>query len=193
LQADLQAFRPERLDLKTDGGQAEVVEHRGTQVVDHLSRFSDHLPDEFERLVELLLAPGRTGRIMAGERLKVLVGGRCCLGQAVVDIVGDAASLLFLGYYQLPDQAPELVLTLGQFRVEPRVLQGACGLVCEADQGLRPLFAKGFGTVGLENTDEPVPHQQWEVQAHQAPTSRVFRPPQSEEPVFPTLQDLLAG
>ena len=36
-QADLQAFRPEHLDLKTDGGgQAKVVEHRGTQVVDHL-------------------------------------------------------------------------------------------------------------------------------------------------------------
>src|ERR687889_2506460 len=65
-QADLQAFRPEHLDLKTDGGgQAEVVEHRGTQVVDHPPRLSDHLPDELERLIELLLAPGRTGRIMA--------------------------------------------------------------------------------------------------------------------------------
>ena len=100
LQADLQAFRPERLDLKTDGGgQAEVVEHRGTQVVDHPPRLSDHLPDELERLIELLLAPGRTGRIMAGERLKVLMGGGRGLGQTVVDVVGDAATLFFLGHY----------------------------------------------------------------------------------------------
>ena len=102
-QADLQAFRPERLDLKTDGGgQAKVVEHRGTQVVDHPPRLSDHLPDELERFIELLLAPGRTGRIMTGERLKVLVGGRRSLGQAVVDVVGDAATLFFLGRYELP-------------------------------------------------------------------------------------------
>ena len=81
LQADLQAFRPERLDLKTGGGgQAEVVEHRGTQVVDHPPRLSDHLPDELERLIELLLAAGRTGRIVAGEDLEVLMGGSRGLG-----------------------------------------------------------------------------------------------------------------
>ena len=96
---------------------------------------------------------------MAGERLEVLVCGRRGLVHAVVDVVGDAATLFFLGRYELPDQVPELVLTLGQLTVEPRVLQGACGLVCEADQGLRPLFAEGFGTIGLENTDDPVTHQ----------------------------------
>ena len=99
-QADLETFRPERLDLKPDGGgQAEVVEHRGTQVVDHLPRLSDHLPDELERLIEILLAAGRTGRIMAGEDLEALVGCSRGLGQAVVDVVGDAATLFFLGRY----------------------------------------------------------------------------------------------
>src|SRR5215208_1018260 len=193
-EADLQALRTERLDLKADaGGKTVVVEHGGTGIVDHPPRLTDHLPGELERLVELLPAALRTGRIVTGEGLKVLVGGRGALGQAVVDVVGDAATLFFLGHYELPDQAPELLLTLGQLRVESRVLQGACGLVCEADQGLRPHFAKGFGTVGLENTDEPIAYQQWEVQAHQVPPSRVFRPPQSEEPVLPTLQDFPAG
>ena len=99
-QSDLQAFRLERLDLKTDGGgQAEVVEHRGPQVVDHLPRLSNYLPDELERLIELLLAAGRLGRIVAGEDLKVLVGCSRGLGQAVVDVVGDAATLFFLGRY----------------------------------------------------------------------------------------------
>jgi hypothetical protein len=113
--------------------------------VDHLPRLSDHLPDELERLIEILLAAGRIGTIMAGEDLEALVGCSRGLGQAVVDVVGDAATLFFLGRYKLPDQAPELVLTLGQLTVEPRVLKGACGLVCEADQGLPPVFAEGFG------------------------------------------------
>ena len=99
-QADLKTFRPEGLNLKADGGgQTEVVERRGTQVVDHLPSLPDHLPDELERLIELLLALGRTGRIMAGERLKVLMGGGRGLGQTVVDVVGDAATLFFLGHY----------------------------------------------------------------------------------------------
>jgi hypothetical protein len=84
----------ERLDLKTDGGgQAEVVEHRGTKVVDHLPRLSDHIPDELERLIELLLAAGRTGRIVAGEDLEVLMGGSRGLCQAIMDVVGDDALL----------------------------------------------------------------------------------------------------
>ena len=98
-QVDLQAFSPERRDLKADGGgQAEVVEHRGTEIVDHLPRLPDQLPHELERLVELLLTLGRTGRMVAGEGLEVLVGRRRGLGEAVVDVVGDAATLLFLGH-----------------------------------------------------------------------------------------------
>ena len=100
IQADLKTFRSDRLDLKADGGgQAEVVEHPGTQVVDHLPSLPDHLPDELQCLIELLLAAGRTWGIVAGEELKVLVGGRRRLGEAVVYVVGDAAALFFLGHY----------------------------------------------------------------------------------------------
>ena len=105
--------------------------------------------------------------MVAGEGLQVLVGGRRALGQAVVDLVGDAAALLFLGRYELADQVPQLVLALGELRVEPGVLQGARALVGEAVQGLRALVDEGFGAVGLEDPDEPVPHQQGQVEAHQ--------------------------
>src|SRR5215203_5935118 len=106
--------------------------------MDHLTRLPDYLPDELERLIEFLPASGRAGRIVAGEGLQVLVGGRRGLGQAVVDVVGDAATLFFLGHDQPPYQAPELVLTLGQLRVEPCVLQGAGPLVCEGCRGSPP-------------------------------------------------------
>src|SRR5215211_3884941 len=94
-EADLQALRTERLDLKADaGGKTVVVEHGGTGIVDHPPRLTDHLPGAL-----------RTGRIVTGEGLKVLVGGRGSLGQTVVDVVGDAATLFFLGHYKFPDQA----------------------------------------------------------------------------------------
>src|SRR5215212_4396972 len=70
-EADLQALRTERIDLKADGGrQTVVVEHRGTRIVDHAPRFTDHIPDELECLIELLPAALRIGRIVAREGLE---------------------------------------------------------------------------------------------------------------------------
>src|SRR5215203_2431592 len=90
------------------------------------------------------------------------------LRETVVHLVRDLAALLFLGRYKLPDQVLQPVLSLGELRVEPCVLEGACTLVCEADQGLLILpLHKGFRSVGFEHTDEPSPHQQWEVQTHE--------------------------
>ena len=52
LEVDLQAFCPQRRHLEADGGgQAEVVQHRGTEVVDHLPRLPDQLLHELQRLV----------------------------------------------------------------------------------------------------------------------------------------------
>ena len=80
--------------------------------------------------------------MLPGECLQELVGtcGRLC--ETVVHLVRDFAALLFLGRYELPDQVLQPVLTLGQLSVEPRVLQGACTLVCEADQGLLTTLKK---------------------------------------------------
>src|SRR5215212_6256851 len=192
-QVDLQAVCPQLRHLEAHGGgQAEVVQHRGAEVVDHPPRLPDQLPHQLQRIVQLFLIPGRTDGVMAGEGLEVLVGGRRALGQAVVDVVGDAAAFFLLGRYELADQVPQLVLALGDLLVEPRVLQGARGLAGEAVQGLCSLVDEGVRAVGFQDADQPVLYEQGQVEAHQM-LLRFVRPLQPEQATLPCLQNLPSG
>src|SRR5829696_2969699 len=192
-QVDLQAVCPQLRHLEAHGGgQPEVVQHRGAEVVDHLPRLPDQLPHQLQRFVQLFLIPGRTDGVVAGEGLEVLVGGRRALGETVVDVVGDAAALFFLGSYEPADQVPQLVLALGELRVEPGVLQGARGLAGEAVQGLCTLVDEGVRAVGFQDTDQPVLYEQGQVEAYQI-LIRFVRSPQPEQATLPCLQDLPSG
>ncbi|HEX2185780.1 MAG TPA: DUF4118 domain-containing protein, partial [Chloroflexota bacterium] len=62
-------------------------------------------------------------RTEGAVRLEVLIGARRDLGEAVVDLVGDAAALLLLRGEQARDQILELLLALVQLLVEAGVVQ----------------------------------------------------------------------
>src|SRR5215218_425212 len=169
LVVDLGALVDDLLDLQADGGrQPEIVECGRPEIGYDVPRLTDRLLHQLESPSEVFASFVGGGWVLPGECLQELVGtcGRLC--ETVMHLVSDLSALLFLGRYELPDQVLQPVLTLGQLSVESRVLQGACTLVCEADQGLLILpLHKGFRAVGFEHTDEPVPHQQREVQAHE--------------------------
>src|SRR5215210_3031322 len=195
LVVDLGALVADLLDLQADGGrQPEIVERCGPQICYNVSGLTDRLLHQMESPSEVFASFVGGGWVLPGECLQELVGtcGRLC--ETVVHLVRDLSALLFLGRYELPDQVLQPVLTLGQLSVEPRVLQGACTLVCEADQGLFILpLHKGFRSVGFEHTYEPAPHQQWEVQAHELQFARILRLLQPDGLVLPGLQYFLAG
>ena len=167
LVVDLAAFLADLLHLQPDGGaEPEVVERGGPEVCYDVAGLPDRLLHELQDAVEVLAALFGIGRVAAGEGLQELVGARGRLGQAVVHLVGDLAALLLLGGYELADQVLQAVLALGEVRVEPRVLQGTGALVGEAYEGLLVLpLQERFRPVGLEDPDDPVAHQQREVEA----------------------------
>src|SRR5919112_20825 len=137
LVVDLGTLVAELLDLQADGGrQPEIVERGGSKIGYDVPGFTDRLLHQLQGPVEVFAALVGVGWVLPGESLQELVGPRGGLRETVVHLVGYLAALLFLGRYELPDQVLQLVLTLGQLRVEARVLQGAGALVCEADQGL---------------------------------------------------------
>src|SRR5215213_11334241 len=160
LVVDLGAFATDLLDLQADGGaETEIVERGWPKICYDVSGLSDRLLHPLQDTLEVLAALFGVGRVLPGESLQELVGPCGRLREAVVHLVGYLAAFLFLGRYELPEQILQPVLSFGQLRVEPRVLQGAGTLVCEADQGLLvlPLY-EGFRAVGLEHADEPAPH-----------------------------------
>src|ERR671919_2676462 len=195
LVVNLGALVADLLDLQADGGrQPEIVECGRPEIGYDVPGLTDRLLHQLESPSEVFASFVGGGWVLPGECLQELVGtcGRLC--ETIMHLVRDLAALLFLGRYEFPDQVLQPVLTLGQLSVESRVLQGACTLVCEADQGLLILpLHKGFRSVGFEHTDEPAPHQQWEVQAHQMRSVRIPRLPQLDGLVLPGLQYLLAG
>src|SRR5829696_2748985 len=195
LVVDPGALAADLLDLQADGGrQPEIVEGGGPQVGYDVPGLTHRLLHQIQDPSKVLAALVGVGRVLPGESLQELVGPRGRLRETVVHLVRYLTALLFLGRYELPDQVLQPVLAFGQLSVEPRVLEGAGALVCEADQGLLILpLHKGFRSVGFEHTDEPAPHQQWEVQAHQMPSVRIPRLPQLDGLVLPGLQYLLAG
>src|SRR5919107_643130 len=192
---DLGALVADLLDLQAHGGaQPEIVECCGPEIRYDVPCFAYRLLDELQDPGEVCAAFVGGGWMLPGERLQELVGPRGRLRETVVYLVGYLAALLLLGRYEFADQILQPVLTLGQVRVEPRVLQGAGALVGQADQGLLILpLHEGFRSVGFEHADEPVPHQQREVQANQMISVLIPRPPQLDGLRLPTLQYLLAG
>src|SRR5215218_1645310 len=144
-------LQPER------GRQPEVVEHRGAQIGDHVAGLLDGLPDQLQGLIEILLATGRVGGVIRREVLQVLGGGGSNLGEPVVDVVGHPAALLLLGRHELAHEVLQLVPVLGEFLVEPGVLQRARGLVGQAGEGLHgPALRQTMAAVDLEYADDPV-------------------------------------
>ena len=79
------------------GGQPEVVEHRGAHVGDDLPGLANRVSDKLQGFLELFPSSRGLGRVVAREDLQVLVGRGRRLGQAVVDVVGDATPFFFLG------------------------------------------------------------------------------------------------
>src|SRR5215208_4818235 len=195
LGVDLGAFATDLLDLQADGGrQPKIVECGWPEVGYDIPGLTDRLLHQLQSPGEVFAALLRVGWVLPGESLQELMGTCGRLRETVVHLVRYLTALFFLGRYELPDQLLKPVLAFGQLSVEPRVLEGACALVCEADQGLLILpLHKGFRSVGFEHTDEPAPHQQWEVQAHQMRSVRIPRLPQLDGLVLPGLQYLLAG
>src|SRR5918995_4231426 len=178
LVVDLGALVADLLDLQADGGrQPEIVERGRPQICYHVPGLTDRLLPQLQGPGEVFAALVGSGWMLPGECLQELVGTCGRLRETVVHLVRDLSALLFLGRYELPDQVLQPVLTLGQLSVEPRVLQGACTLVREADQSLLILpLHKGLWSVGFEYADEPAPHQQWEVHAYVFRFVRIPRP-----------------
>src|ERR671921_136510 len=195
LVVDLGALVADLLDLQADGGrQPEIVECGRPEIGYNVPGLTDRLLHQLESPGEVFASFVGGGWVLPGECLQELVGTCGRLRETVVHLVRDLTALLFLGRYELPDQVLQPVLALGQLSVEPGVLQGACTLVCEADQGLLILpLHKGMWSVGFEYTDEPAPHQQWEVQAYEFRFVRIPRLPQPDGLVLPGLEHSLSG
>src|SRR5215213_1290207 len=133
LVVNLGPFATDLFDLQADGGrQPEIVERGGPQICYDVPGLTDRLLHQLQNPSEVFAALLRGRRVLPGESLQELVGACGCLRETVVHLVRDLSALLFLGRYELPDQVLQPVLTLGQLSVEPRVLQGASTLVCEA-------------------------------------------------------------
>src|SRR5215212_1992779 len=195
LVVDLGALSADLLDLQANGGrQSEIVERGRPEVGYDIPGLADRLLHQLQNPREVFAALLGVRWVLPGESLQELVGSCGRLRETVVHLVRDFSALLFLGRYELPEQVLQAVLTLGQLSVEPRVLQGTCTLVREADQGLLILpLHKGFRSVGFEHTYEPAPHQQWEVQAHELQFVRILWLLQPDGLVLPALQYFLAG
>src|ERR687889_1057733 len=195
LVVDLGALSADLLHLQANGGrQSEIVERGRPEVGYDIPGLADRLLHQLQNPREVFAALLGVRWVLPGESLQELVGSCGRLRETVVHLVRDLSALLFLGCYELPDQVLQPVLALGQLSVEPGVLQGACTLVCEADQGLLILpLHKGMWSVGFEYTDEPTPHQQWEVQAYEFRFVRIPRLPQPDGLVLPGLEHSLSG
>jgi hypothetical protein len=122
--------------------------------------------------------------MVSSEDLQALVGGGCRLGQTIVQVVGDSATLLILGHQQLPHEVVQAVFALEEFLVEPGVVYGVRRLAAQVPEDIRRIvLSQGSRTVHLKDADEAVPDPEWQAKPDQA-RSPWFSRGQFEQPLI---------
>src|SRR5207244_8882663 len=121
---------PLRLQLERDGGpEAEVVQDGWAEPGNDTACFADGPAGQGERLGQLI-SPLPTARtVLGGGRLHVLLCGPGQLRKPVVDLVRDAAALLFLCDQQLTHEGFKASLAFGKLLVQPGPFERTGGLV----------------------------------------------------------------
>src|SRR5215207_683731 len=117
--ACLEALVLELLELHAyGGGQPKVVERGWPEVFDDGPCLLHRTPDELDGILKRFPVILSFRMTMLGEGLQAPVGGRRCLRETIVNLVGDPTTLFFLNRDSPSDHALKFALAFGKLVVE---------------------------------------------------------------------------